>query len=78
MAPAIMLMFLLPNLCQAQTYLNSTGVPTFATISKVENGFVNLGNGNLHLEIDLGTFPAKGKGEAGGQTRIRQPYLAGR
>jgi hypothetical protein len=53
-------MFLLPNLCQAQTYLNSTGVPTFATTSKVENGFVNLGNGNLHLEIDLGSFPQRG------------------
>src|SRR5579864_6266176 len=60
-ALAIILMFLLPNLCQAQTYLNSTGVPTFATTSKVENGFVNLGNGNLHLEIDLGTFPQRGQ-----------------
>jgi hypothetical protein len=59
-ALAITLMFLLPNLCQAQTYLNSTGAPAFATTSKVENGFVNLGNGNLHLEIDLGAFPQRG------------------
>ena len=54
------LLFLLASVCQAQTYLNSTGVPTFATTSKVENGFVNLGNGNLHLEIDLGSFPQRG------------------
>jgi hypothetical protein len=54
-------MFLLASACQAQTYLNATGVPTFSTLSTVENGFVNLGNGNLHLEIDLGTFPQRGK-----------------
>src|SRR5712671_8123659 len=58
---AIALMFLLACVCQAQTYLNATGIPTFATTSKVENGFVNLGNGNLHLEIDLGTFPQRGQ-----------------
>ena len=57
---AFTLMFLLASACQAQTYLNSTGVPTFATTSKVENGFVNLGNGNLHLEINLGSFPQRG------------------
>ncbi|HMC29601.1 MAG TPA: hypothetical protein VKL99_02120, partial [Candidatus Angelobacter sp.] len=56
-----MAIILLASAAQAQTYLNSTGVPTFSTLTKVENGFVNLGNGNLHLEIDLGTFPQRGK-----------------
>jgi hypothetical protein len=55
------LMFLLVSVCQAQTYLNATGLPTFATTAKIENGFVNLGNGNLHLEINLGSFPQRGK-----------------
>src|SRR6266571_7285856 len=58
---AITVIFLLPCIGRAQTYLNATGVPTFSTLSTVENGFVNLGNGNLHLEIDLGTFPQRGK-----------------
>jgi hypothetical protein len=44
-----------------QTYLNATGFPTFSTTAKVENGSVNLSTGNLHLEIDLGTFPQRGK-----------------
>jgi hypothetical protein len=43
-----------------QTYLDNVGVPTFATNIPVENGFVNAANGNLHLEIPLGTFPQRG------------------
>jgi hypothetical protein len=58
---AIMLMILLSCASSAQTYLNATGTPTFVTLSTVENGFVNFGNGNLHLEIDLGTFPQRGR-----------------
>lgn len=46
---------------QTQTYLNATGMPTFAIPSPVENGYVNLPNGNLHLEFDLGTFPQRGR-----------------
>jgi YD repeat-containing protein len=46
---------------RAQTYLNATGSPTFVTPVKVENGFVNTANGNLHLEIPLGTFPQRGR-----------------
>src|SRR6266568_1364805 len=45
------------------TYLNSIGVPTFTEAVPVENGFVNLANGNLHLEIPLGgSFPQRGGG----------------
>jgi len=36
-------------------------MPTFGIPSPVENGYVNLSNGNLHLEFDLGTFPQRGK-----------------
>src|ERR1700756_2096883 len=45
---------------EAQTYLQNVGVPAFATNIPVENGFVNAANGNLHLEIPLGTFPQRG------------------
>jgi hypothetical protein len=45
----------------AQDYLTATGSPTFGILSPVENGFTNLSNGNLHLEIDLGNFPQRGK-----------------
>lgn len=45
---------------QSQTYLNASGSPTFNTPSEVEMGFVNLGNGNLHLEVPYKTFPQRG------------------
>ena len=45
----------------AQTYLNATGIPTFATASKVESGLLDLSNGNLHLEIPLASFSQRAK-----------------
>ena len=45
---------------KAQTYLESVGVPPFTTQSPVEMGFVNLANGDLHIEIPLGSFPQRG------------------
>jgi hypothetical protein len=47
---------------RAQTYLQGIGVPTFTTQVPVENGFINVANGNLHLEIPLGSFPQRGGG----------------
>jgi RHS repeat-associated protein len=44
----------------AQTYLENVGVPAFTTNIPVENGAINASNGNLHLEIPLGTFPQRG------------------
>src|SRR5258706_5914639 len=44
----------------AQDYLLQTGVPPFTVESPVEFGFVNLANGNLHLEIPLDSFPQRG------------------
>jgi len=43
----------------AQSYLQNIGVPTFTTKLPVENGFINAANGNLHLEIPLGSFPQR-------------------
>jgi RHS repeat-associated protein len=45
---------------KAQSYLQNIGVPPFTTTIPVENGFINAANGNLHLEIPLGSFPQRG------------------
>jgi RHS repeat-associated protein len=45
---------------RAQSYLTQTGTPAFTTAQPVELGFINLGNGNLHLTIPLGSFPQRG------------------
>jgi RHS repeat-associated protein len=44
---------------KAQSYLQNIGVPPFTTQLPVENGFVNVANGDLHLEIPLGSFPQR-------------------
>jgi len=44
---------------RAQSYLQNVGVPPFTTKLPVENGFINAANGNLHLEIPLGSFPQR-------------------
>ncbi|HKV77342.1 MAG TPA: RHS repeat-associated core domain-containing protein [Candidatus Sulfotelmatobacter sp.] len=46
---------------KAQSYLNSVGVPPFTTALPVERGFINAGNGNLHLVIPLGSYQQRGK-----------------
>jgi RHS repeat-associated protein len=44
-----------------QTYLDEIGIPTFTTALPVELGFVNLANGNMHLEIPIASYPQRGK-----------------
>ena len=51
-------------------YLNSIGVPTYQTQLPVENGYVKVANGALHLEISLGSFPQR----AGGQFKAALVY----
>ncbi len=60
---ALALFSLLGPFCQsarAQDPLNQIGAPTFSTTLPVELGSVNVSNGNLHLEIPLGSFPQRG------------------
>jgi RHS repeat-associated protein len=45
----------------AQNYLYSTGAPPFTVAEQVENGFVNLANGNLHLQIPITSSPQRGQ-----------------
>src|SRR5579863_4992102 len=52
------IMLSLPAFCQ--NYLLATGRPSFTTAAEVEMGFVNMGNGNLHIEIPLTSSPQRG------------------
>jgi RHS repeat-associated protein len=42
------------------SYLNAAGNPSFSVNFPVENGFINLANGNLHLEFPLATHKQRG------------------
>jgi hypothetical protein len=64
MAVAILMLWASPS--AAQDYLTQTGNPTFTTAQPVELGFINLGNGNLHQTIPLGSFPQRGSLPFGG------------
>jgi RHS repeat-associated protein len=46
-----------------QNYLTSTGTPPFAAPESTEFGFVDASNGNLHIEIPLGSYPQRGSKE---------------
>jgi len=59
---AILCGLALVSLCQfaaAQDYSQGTGAPTYTTAEPVELGFVNAGNGNLHMEIPMASFPQR-------------------
>lgn len=45
----------------AQGYLYGIGTPSYSTAFPIENGFINISNGNIHLEISLGNaLPQRG------------------
>src|SRR5882724_6211920 len=44
------------SVLHAQSFLTSTGSPSFAAGYPVEMGIVDAASGNLHLEIPLGSF----------------------
>ena len=43
-----------------QGYLTASGNPSFAVNIPVENGFINVSNGNLHMEFPLATHTQRG------------------
>lgn len=49
-----------PN-AATQDYAQGVGAPTYTTAEPVELGFVNASNGNLHMEIPVGSFPQRGE-----------------
>src|SRR2546423_4870212 len=48
------------HLAFAQDYINGTGAPVFTTSTSVELGFIDLSNGNLHLEIPIASPAQRG------------------
>src|SRR5207248_2774536 len=68
---------LIPATSVAQTYVYATGSPTFNTAYPVESGFVNVANGNLHMEIPLASPPQRGSLRVGAKlvydSRIWKP-----
>src|SRR6266576_1285856 len=58
---------------EAQTsedYLDAIGIPAFTTAQPVEKGFINLSNGNLHLNLPLTSLPQR----AGSQATVSLMY----
>jgi hypothetical protein len=45
---------------RAQNYLYATGSPAFSTQLPIDQGFVNVNNGEIHLEIPLATKKQRG------------------
>ncbi len=58
---------------QAVDYLQSVGIPEFTTQLPVEQGYISPANGDLHLEIPLGSFSQRGTG----QVKIALKYDSG-
>lgn len=56
----LLVCILLSTGAAAQSYLSATGYPTFNTPIRVHNGTVNLGNGNLSVNISLGSYVQRG------------------
>ena len=70
-AAALCLSSLVGGVARAQGYLNSIGQATFTAPEPADLGFVETANGNLHMEIPLGTFPQRGSGQP---IRLRMAY----
>jgi RHS repeat-associated protein len=47
------------SVARAQSYSDVGGLPPFSAPEPVELGFTDAANGNLHLEIPLGSFPQR-------------------
>jgi hypothetical protein len=45
----------------AQSYVYATGNPSFSTQIPIENGSINVNNGEIHMEIPLATHTQRGR-----------------
>ena len=45
----------------AQSYVYATGIPSFSTQIPIENGVINVNNGEIHIEIPLATHAQRGR-----------------
>lgn len=65
MKPRLLLLFVAVSLVrpcgmQAQNYLYGTGDQTWGINIPIENGYINVANGEIHLEIPLATHKQRG------------------
>lgn len=51
----------LPKFAFGQAYLYDTGNPSYGINIPIENGFINVTNGNLHMEFHLANNPQRGE-----------------
>src|SRR5690348_2719928 len=59
--PVLVISIFLTTIAVAQSYIYDPGRPPYTTSIPVELGFVNVANGNLHLEIPIGSpLPQRG------------------
>lgn len=47
-----------------QSFMDEPGIPAFTTAFPVDHGFINLANGNLHLEIPIAAYAQRGNPKA--------------
>src|SRR5215467_8864394 len=47
-----------------QSFMDEPGIPAFTTSFPIEHGFINLANGNLHIEIPIASYPQRSNIEA--------------
>ena len=57
----LLLLMMFAAVCNAQDYISQTGSPAFSVNQPVVFGFSNLANGNVHLEIPIGSAPQRGE-----------------
>jgi RHS repeat-associated protein len=59
-SPVVFSLIFLWSVAEGQDYQLQTGSPVFSVLQPVPHGFVNLANGNLHVEIPLVSAPQRG------------------
>ncbi len=59
-AIAIAIVLANPNSCRAQSYVYEYGSYPWTTPMSVPGGYVDAGNGNLHIEIPIASIPERG------------------
>ncbi|MGB7667989.1 MAG: hypothetical protein WBL66_12095, partial [Candidatus Acidiferrales bacterium] len=56
---ALCLLMAAGGTAHAQSYGTASGMPPFVAPEPVELGFADVSNGNLHMEISLGSYPQR-------------------
>lgn len=59
----------LPTVMLGQNYIYQTGNPAFSTQIPIEHGFIDVNNGDVHLEFPIATPPQRG-GVLGSNARL--------